>query len=159
MKVRVHKKDDDNVSFEVFPWRRKREDQTDEEFMDSLTINHPLHGDKFVGKEMFDIHHDELPAREDRNKWYPDFEHPTEKIKVDHNWERKIMPVDIIKQKHMDKITSFEDHKKAEKFTDKEWMQQALKNLDDKVAKGEADKPMIRAKLTAKIQQLNQEES
>ena len=154
MKVRVHKEDDDNVTVEIFPWHKKSESETDEQFMDRMTINHPIHGVKFNNKELHDIEDVDLPDRADRLKWYPDFSDESQKIKIDHNWERKLMPLHIIKQKHMDKVTSFEDHKKVAKMTDKEWLEQALKNLDDKVAKGEPDKPIIRQKLLSKIQNL-----
>lgn len=178
MKVRIHKQDDDNIAVEVFPWHLKEAGQTDEEFMDSKTINHTEHGKKFIGKEYHDLHVNDLPPREHREKWYPDFEHPTEKIKIDHNWERKLMPLHHIKNKHTTNIITeldnelnkknpdtiralrfYVEHEKSKKLSEKEWYEQAIINLDAKVAKGEADKPIVREKLLAKIQQLKGDES
>lgn len=89
-------------------------------------------------------------------------------------WEKCLMPIFLIKLKYKDFLNFHLDQELDEESPDpikviklqrskekiKDWTeldtyQQALKNLDEKVQKGEADKPVIRQKLQAKIAELN----
>lgn len=107
------------------------------------------------------------------DKLYFDGELHADNLKIDTNWEVLLMPVQIIKGKHLAKINQDIDAElaketpdsilvakkqreleKAKAYPDPSWYQIALANLDAKVAKGEPDKPVIRQKLQAKIDAL-----
>lgn len=121
------------------------------------------------GHSYFLCSDDEIPSKlnlESRKQLY----HDGDAIKIDSAWEVRIMPTALIKQKHHAKLDTKLDaelekpspdivslmkmqrEKDASKnWTDEEWHLQALKNLDEKVQKGEPDKPVIRKKLQEKL--------
>jgi len=103
----------------------------------------------------------------------------TNEIKKDLNWEIKLMPDYIIKNKHLERIRADLDTElekinpdavkvvKMQRDLDKHkeikagghnedpvWINVAIANLDKRVAKGEADKPGIRQKLIDKKAEL-----
>lgn len=92
----------------------------------------------------------------------------------DESWEKIVMPPALIKRKHIDKLKKeidvlLEDPatapidiikkqreiEKSASYPDPSWYPIALQNLDERVAKGEPDKPVIRQKLQAKIDALS----
>lgn len=110
---------------------------------------------------------------------YCDGEFKKENLKIDYNWDYYLMPSSLIKQKHIKRVQSQIDEELAKPTPDavklvtlqrncekcKEvkagtqnkdvyWMNIAIANLDARVANGEPDKPVIREKLLAKIEQL-----
>lgn len=107
-----------------------------------------------------------------------------QKIKKDLEWKIRLMPDQLIKRKHLNKLHSkideelekqnpdsialmklhqereFWKSKKCGAHNDcKETSKLALKNLDKKVSDGEPDKPVIRQKLLAKIAELTAKEN
>ena len=108
--------------------------------------------------------------------------HDGNNVKVDVAWEKNLMPDQLIKRKHLKKLhdkireelsKESPDTIKISKFQheyadhsnikagihneDSHWAELSLKKLDEKVANGEPDKPIIREKLLGKINQLKQE--
>lgn len=104
-------------------------------------------------------------------------------VKIDKNWEKRIMPDHIIKQKFLkrkmatlrseleienpDIVSAMKlridlddvKNRKASSFNeDSFWLEKAVEGLDERVAKGETDKPGIRAKIVEKITELKQKE-
>lgn len=134
------------------------------------------------GRKWFVCDNDDLPAKsslESRKQWY----HDGDSVKADLTWEVREMPDQIIKKKHLKKLCELIDSElatevpdpiallKCQREHDKAkavkaegqnenpfWIEVALKNLDARVANGESDKPVIREKLIAKIQELNAKE-
>ena len=122
------------------------------------------------GLEWFVCNNSDLPQKsqmESRVQWY----HDGNIVKVDSEWLIRIMPIQLIRKKHQagcdkkidaelakenpDVITIAKLQREKEKckgWTENEWYEQALKNIDERVADGEADKPLIRKKLTEKIE-------
>lgn len=108
-------------------------------------------------------------ALESRAQWYWD----GDQVKVDDQWEFVLMPTAIIKKKHIARLNNIIDEaiadpdetrialrtlrerEKCASWDEKQWYDQALINLDDRVAKGELDKPVIRQKLQAKVNELS----
>jgi len=90
---------------------------------------------------------------------------------IDQNWERNLMPITLIKAKHIENLgieidselnkgspdipkaikLQRDKEKAVVKYPDPSWYPIALANLDARVAKGEEDKPIIRSKLQIKI--------
>lgn len=106
---------------------------------------------------------------------YIDGEFKKENLKQDKEWNVMLMPEFIIGNKHKANLTSKMDieldkqvpdpvkimswqrqREKVSGWTMLECYEQALANLDEKVQKGEPDKPIIRAKLKAKIKEINE---
>lgn len=103
-------------------------------------------------------------------------------LKVDHDWVIMNMPEQLVKIKYLNKVYKKLDdelskgnpdpisvvkiqrdivvakEKKASiEFTDRFWVEKAIEGLDERVAKGEADKPEIRKKLQDKLKELKGE--
>lgn len=128
------------------------------------------------GLKWFACDNNDLPAKsamESRKQWY----HDGDKVKVDTNWELRVMPDHLIKKKQLKKLAAkldqcidsgdalealkaHRDHEKCKTMEagihneDKVWTELALANLDKRVADGQADKPVIREKLLKKIKEL-----
>lgn len=100
-------------------------------------------------------------------------------IKKDLNWEKRLMPDQLIKKKRLAKLEKELDDELAkeapnavvvakkqrdcEKIKVKKagpqnedpfWLDESIKGLNEKVAKGESDKPDVRKKLQDKIKEL-----
>lgn len=100
-------------------------------------------------------------------------------IKQDLAWEKRLMPDQVIKKKHLDSLkarvetmlgadivdpveltraqhehTKIKDMKAGPQNENPFWINLALTNLDKRVAKGESDKPNVREKLLAKKQEM-----
>jgi hypothetical protein len=182
MKVRISKikEEYNDVRVTNFNWSKKNPDETDEEFMDRMTINHPLHskeGEKWNNVSVYrDIDDSDLPEeRASRDQWFPDFEENGEPmVKVDTDWSVKLMKPHIIKQdiiKSQKEIIDEELEKglpdivvltkaqrrieKVKGMVDQELFQEALNELDKRVANGKSDKVEIRAKLESKLRESN----
>lgn len=97
-----------------------------------------------------------------------------DELSVDTNKERSLMPVNLIRKKYLDKLKSLIESElekedpdmgvinlnqakiqSCQKWDDKKWYEQALKNLDTRVENGEPDKEIIREKLQEKINELS----
>lgn len=169
----------ENISVHGFNWSKKPEKLSEEEYIYSLTTQHKIHKDKFEGKFFKIIDESELPSRSTRNQWMPCDKNI---IRVDEKWEEKLMPCWDIGRKEIfknEKLISdelgkdtpdelfvfklkrendlFKKHiKDSFKNNDQSLFlyEKALSNLDSRVAEGESDKPVIREKLQAKIQEL-----
>lgn len=108
---------------------------------------------------------------ESREQLYHD---GTDEIKKDLNWQNRLMPSFLIKKKHIKKenekldamlnadikdpieiIKLNREIEKVKSFTDKQIYEQALINLDARVAANEPDKPKIRQKIQQKITDLS----
>lgn len=104
------------------------------------------------------------------DKMYFDGDAHIDNLKVDDNWEVLLMPLPIVKAKHIAKINAEIDAElaletpdavlvskkqreleKSRNYPDPSWYPIALANLDARVTKGEPDKPVIRQKLIDKI--------
>lgn len=91
-------------------------------------------------------------------------------LKVDKDWSVRLMPLPLIRKKFTPRIcrTMEAELKKdspnipaivkkmseihlCEYWDDKKWYRQAVKDLDDRMAEGEKDKPVIREKLKVMI--------
>ena len=83
--------------------------------------------------------------------------HDGDTIKKDINWELRLMPDQLIKRKSLQKNFSFSDFEKRAKAhnDDPYWLNKAIEGLDDRVSKGEADKPLIRQKINDRLNELN----
>lgn len=119
--------------------------------------------------EWFVCDNEDLPPKstlESRRQWY----HDGNQVKADLSWEKRLMPAHCIRNRHIDAINrdldaALNDDSKTAKdalrlqrekeicktWGEQEWYEQALKNLDKRVASGEPDKPLIRAALNQKI--------
>lgn len=120
------------------------------------------------GLEWFVMDHSKFPSKdglESRQQIY----HDGNEIKVDTNWEIRLMPIHLIKEKHLefldDKIDLELDKpspdpiviaklqrekEKAQDFTEKQWYEQAMKDMDEQGVQ----KPVITDKLQVKIASL-----
>ncbi len=109
------------------------------------------------------------PLKESRVQIY----HDGENLKLDLGWEHRLMPVAVIKRRHLIKLESQlsqslsvddVDYKTAlsllcerdacAQWSDSQWYQKALEHLNARVSDGDGDKPKIRQKLLSKIQEL-----
>lgn len=123
-----------------------------------------------AGLQGIELEESDLPAHEYHESLYFDGDCIKENLKVDTSWEVQLMPEGLIKEKHLTRVNTKLDQElnkqtpslldvvklqrkkeKAKDFKTKEWYQQALANLDERVANGEPDKPLIRQKLQEKI--------
>lgn len=126
--------------------------------------------------ERIDVEKDKIPQLspgESSHQYYFDGDMKIENLKIDKDWKICLMSRNIIKQKHLknlnDKIDKElekqnsdpiqiaklqREKEKCQTFSEREWYEQALKNLDERVAGGEEDKPIIRKKLEDKIKEL-----
>jgi len=130
------------------------------------------------GLEWFVCDNNELPSKstlESRKQWY----HDGNTVKADLSWEIRLMPDQLIKRKHIkrlqaqideelskensDPIALMKLQRKCDQCKEKKagphnedvfWLEIAKINLDERVAKGEEDKLVIREKLQDKIQEL-----
>ena len=127
------------------------------------------------GFEWFICDHSNLPSKlemESRKQWY----HDGNVVKCDKDWIIRLMPDQLIKRKHIKRIQAKIDAELEKEAPDsvalirlqrdcdkcgeikagpqnenKLWSEIALQNLDERVANGEPDKPLIRQKLMEKI--------
>lgn len=132
------------------------------------------------GLEWFVCDNDDLPPKstlESRKQWY----HEGNTVKADLNWEIRLMPDQLIKRKHIkrlqaqideelkkenpDPIALMKLQRKCEQCKDKKagnqnedsyWLEIAQANLEERITKGESDKPLIQKKLQAKIKELSE---
>lgn len=130
------------------------------------------------GLEWFLCDNDDLPSKEgleSRKQLY----HDGNSVKVDTDWSIRLMPDQLIKKKYLKKLSEKIDAEldsnvqdpinviklqrqyevcKSKKAgihnEDCFWTELALDSLDSRVTGGESDKPKIREKLNAKIQEL-----
>lgn len=159
MKIRVYQKMDGTVALCSVPVRDGIQN------FDSAKLPDYLSGLPFA-----EIEQNVLPQVEYQEQIYFDGECIKENLKVDQPWEVQLMPPVLIKQKHLEKkeaeldaelekqnpnpikvIKFFREIEKTKKKKDGDLYQTALTNLDEKVAAGEPDKPVIRQKLLVKI--------
>lgn len=110
------------------------------------------------------------PGADSRKQIYWEDINGVTEIKKDTTWDARVMPPHIIKKKFISKkgpeldtaianpaSTTLEviqlqrEIEKAKTWTEVEAYEKALEGLDARVAGGEADKPVIRQKLTEKI--------
>lgn len=133
------------------------------------------------GLEWFLCDNDNLPSKEgleSRKQLY----HDGDSVKVDTDWSVRLMPDQLIKKKHLKKLSEkidaeldsnvqdpinviklqrqyeFCKSKKAGVHNeDNFWSELALENLDARVENGESDKKTIRKKLKEKIKELKGE--
>lgn len=164
MKLRIFKKDD--ILYFDYP-SEKYQNNVEQckippslEGCEYITVDHTIF-DKFQANGA-DLH-----------MYYFDGAVKEENLKQDVSWEKCLMPSYLIRGKHISKLEKTLDNlisnnisdpleilklqrekEKSLKFSKEEWHEQALKNLDARVANGEPDKPVIREKLLAKIEQL-----
>lgn len=171
--------DNDNIVIHGFNWEHKPDGMSDDDYILSKTITHDKHKERFKGKFYKIIDESELPPRDTRDQWMP-----CEKkiIKIDYNWEEKLMPCWLIGKKEIDKNETLISNelkndipdeifilklirendliKKHIKFSYQNQDQslflyeKSLSNLDARVTGGKSDKPKIREKLQAKIEEL-----
>lgn len=121
------------------------------------------------GLEYIDLKASDVPVSNSRTGNYQEMIHfdgscKKENLKQDKNWEAVLMPTFLIQQKHYARVNkkinsesvfSYQlEKEKCKNWSEYEWYEQALKNLDERVADGEPDKPQIREKLKAKIKKL-----
>lgn len=172
----VHK-EDDSVSIHYFDFTQKPEGMDDESFIKSKSTEHPMHVDYFKDKFTQIIDSEDLPDRESRDKWMPC---TTNGLKIDNEWELKLMPTWIVAKKHFRNLENkmqqaidaqdFQSYMQANfewiccknnpASQDKNnlfWHEKALENLDARVENGESDKKTIRKKLKEKIKELKGE--
>lgn len=102
---------------------------------------------------------------------YIDGDCKKENLKKDIGWENCLMSWSTIRKKHLDNINAKLDteldneqpdpvtvlklqrqKEKCASFSQKDWYQQAIENLDNRVQNGEPDKPVVRQKLLSRIQ-------
>lgn len=133
------------------------------------------------GLEWFMCDNDDLPPKstlESRKQWY----HDGNTVKADLSWEIRLMPDQLIKRKHIKRLQAqigqelekenpdpvalvklqrkcdqCKEKKAGNQNEDAYWLEVAQANLDERAAKGESDKPLIREKLTAKLKELKNE--
>lgn len=104
------------------------------------------------------------------------------RVKIDYSWEKRIMPDQLVKKKYLarlnknftdsvneqnpDTIKCLKLYSKIEECKNIKagihnessfWTQVAIDGLDEKVAKGEIDKPLIRQKLIEKLNELKRD--
>ena len=179
MKVRVRQRFEhpDDVSVVHFNWTKKAESESDKDFMDRMTTNHEAHSASWQGVQYVDIDEVELPSRDTRDQWMPDFAQANG-VKIDADWSQKLMPARVVLKKERERLQSEIDAElerpipdaveimrkqrgldkireiNASEDLEAEVYHMALQGLDARVAGGEPDKPQIRAKLQAKIAEL-----
>lgn len=166
---------DNEVETYFFIWKKKMSDETELEFMDRMSINHPNCPEKFKNVPFVDLNENEIPTNIDPD--IPLFFDGLN-IKRDIGFENYLMRLPILEKKHLKILNNkIKDEFNKEKIADpvklvrlqwerddcknwttKQWYEQALKNLDERVAGGESDKPVIREKLLAKIEELKTKE-
>jgi len=132
-------------------------------------VTNKIAGD-IVGLDGVEIEESDLPPHEYHEQLHFDGPCAKENLKVDRAWNVQIMPECLIKEKHLKKLDAKIDaelekenpdpvelarlqrkKEKAKGYCSKEWLQQAMANLDARVEGGEPDKPLIRQKLQAKL--------
>lgn len=180
MKVRLSKinGDHDDVRITRFDFSKKNPEESDLDFMNRMTINHPIHGSEggkwFGVTDYKDIDESDLPQDELlRDCWYPDLEDNGEPmIKVDFGWNKKLMSPKVIKRDIIEDcnniiksfffgdvgnelaINALLKKSIASCCSEKELYQLALSGLDKRVADGKPDKVEIREKIERKIKEL-----
>lgn len=165
MKIIVIKKPDDGVIV-IIPNSKKYGDSFGQLPLEKCkAIRHHIER----GLEWFICDHVELPSKkthESRKQWY----HDGNTVKVDHNWEKRLMPPHCIKSRHLGKTNLkleaeiskgkpdtivisglILEKEKCQSMTELDWYGKALENLNQRVSVGETDKPIIRQKLMEKL--------
>jgi len=172
MKIRIFKKNDGRTIYSSFYWDLKKEDETDLEFMNRMTINHGNFPDEFKSLPFIDVDENEVPASDSDSEQYHEQIYfkgdcKKENLKVDKDWNTLVMPDFLIKKKTVERLSKEIDEindpsiliKKSRELKEIErkeagtgnenfWLEKALEGLDKKVASGEADKPVVRQKIT-----------
>lgn len=179
MKIRVFNLNDE-VKWTVFPWNKKIDSETDEEFMDRMSVNHKNFIPELKTAQYIDMARDEFPhpnyaVGEEDEMLYFDGEVTKENLKKDINFDIRLMSDETIRKKILkkeiqnldielekqapDPIKILKIQRKIEKLKkekdSKVLAQLALDGLNERVAHGESDKPIIRQKLQAKISELS----
>lgn len=126
--------------------------------------NHPeLDNIPYFYVEAKDIPH----TSDSIHKYYTD---DKKTVKLDNNWDFCLMKPNVLGQKHIKRLKEKIDNELTKKNTDMKqvmvwtreienckkwdketWYKKALEALDEKVAKGEPDKPKIREKLNHRL--------
>lgn len=179
MKLRLFKTNDGTIRWVVFPWKKKKENETDEQFMDRMSIDHKNFSDELKKLSYIDLLRNEFPhpdysKGEEDEMLYFDGELKKENLKKDLTFEIQLMRSETIKKKYLKKLNEKLDSElnksipdpililktqrekeKSKDWTEDQWYQQAIKNLDERVIGGESDKPIIRQKILNKIRELS----
>lgn len=184
MKNRIFK-NEDSIIITTFPWHNFNPAiETEVQFMDRMSVGHKNFKSEWKVLSYIDVPIEESPKIDEGNsgklqeQYYFDGECKDENLKFDEGWNYCLMPSFLINKKHnkklndkasdilslenLDQINLYKINREKEKiksYTELEWHEQALKNLDDRVLNGEPDKPLIREKLLAKIQELKNKET
>lgn len=172
MKCRVIKKKDGGV---IYNWPSKK---YEEDIEQCRRPNLEKYGIESSQVEFIFMEEKDLPISDSKTGNYHemiyfDGECKKENLKQDKEWKACLMPIFLIKQKHLAKLNTIideaisdpdetrialktlRDREMCESWNDKKWYEQALINLDDRVDGGEEDKPVIRQKITAKLVELS----
>lgn len=177
MKVRIFDTENGVVTSRL-PWKKfDSNKESEKEFMDKWTILLPDFPEECKSSNFIDVEESLIPLPEDSNhQLFFDGEISVQNLKRDKDGAVKIYPLSLLRNKFLKEINSKIDtelekespdsisivrlQREKEKLillTDKELYEKAIAGLDERVAGGEPDKPLIREKLQAKIKELGGE--
>ncbi len=165
-KCRIFKKDDGRAYYD-------RPTSKYQNNIEACRIPENLIGLPYIIIEEQDAHPDNSVDGNYVEMIYFDGECKKENLKQDKEWKACLMPLFLIKQKHLARLNQIIDEaiadpddtrialrtlrerEKCTSWDEKQWYEQALVNLDARVSGGEEDKPVIRQKLQAKVNELS----
>lgn len=145
--------------------------------LEDCPIPKDCEGLDFITLDDSEIHPSDSTIGDYHEMIHFDGECKKENLKQDKSWEVRLMPEFLIKEKHHARLDSKIDAElekespdvialmklqrekdTSKKWDEKKWYEQALKNLDERVAGGEADKIKIRSAIDKKIEAITKAE-
>lgn len=179
-KIRIFIRNDGSLVPISFMWKNKKEDETDKQFMDRKSIDHPNFIPELKTIPYKDVLEDDILkyAAPDIvfDQFYIEDNSPHGDIKIDRDWEILVKPSALIKRELINdlkdeidkelikesfdivKISKLESSIRKsisnKNMNSVEWLEKALEGLDKRVASGKPDKPIVREKILKKIEEL-----